>query len=406
MRRLIVENIGPIKYADLELAKVNVFVGSQGAGKSTLAKIVSFCSWLEKHKADDIVFLDAVSKLKSYHRLASYFKTDSKIYYQGEDIVYSYGWSSDTMHVPEKFKNANAFSFNEKELVLFATGKNINPKVIYIPAERNFVASVPNLQDYKEDADSLQGFVVDWYNAKRHYTSLTPLPVLNLDAKFYSAENTTDSIILKNGDLVPLAAAASGFQSLIPLLIVVDWLSNGIYKIDKPFSPSEHEKIMSTLADIRSQQSKEELEQLKKRLVGFIEGKIYTHTQFVIEEPEQNLFPQTQKDLMYYLVSALDHGKNHHLLLTTHSPYILSALNNLLYAHKVGHKGDKKLVGGIIPETSWLDFEQTKAYFVCEGGVRSIMDEDTGMIAAEIIDSISDTLNSEFEQLLDIEHES
>ena len=34
------------------------------------------------------------------------------------------------------------------------------------------------------------------------------------------------------------------------------------------------------------------------------------------------------------------------------------------------------------------------------------MDEDTGMIAAEIIDSISDTLNSEFEQLLDLEHES
>ena len=137
---------------------------------------------------------------------------------------------------------------------------------------------------------------------------------------------------------------------------------------------------MSTLADIRSQQSKEELEQLKNRLVGFIEGKIYTHTQFVIEEPEQNLFPQTQKDLMYYLVSALDHGKNHHLLLTTHSPYILSALNNLLYAHKVGHKGDKKLVSGIIPETSWLDFEKIKAYFVCEGGVRSIMDEDTGMV--------------------------
>ena len=34
----------------------------------------------------------------------------------------------------------------------------------------------------------------------------------------------------------------------------------------------------------------------------------------------------------------------------------------------------------------------------------SIMDEETGMISAEAIDSISDTLNHEFEQLLDIEY--
>ena len=406
MRRLIIENIGPIQHVDLELAKVNVFVGPQGAGKSTLAKIISFCSWLEKHRSDDSVFLDAASKLKSYQRLASYFNPDSQIYYQGEDIIYCYGGDKEHISIPERFENANVLSPNEKETIWFAIGKSVNPKVIYIPAERNFVASVPNLQDYMEDADSLQGFVVDWYNAKRRYTSSTPLPVLDLDVRFYSSDNTPDSLMLKNGTPVPLAASASGYQSLIPILTVVDWLSSGIYKTNKPFSPSEYEKIMSTLEDIRSQQSVEELEQLKKRLVGFIEGKIYTHTQFVIEEPEQNLFPQTQKDLVYYLVSALDHGKNHHIVMTTHSPYILSALNNLLYAHKVAQQGKKEMVCGIIPESSWLDFKQTRAYFVNDGGVSDIMDEETGMISAETIDSISDTLNREFEQMLDIEYRS
>jgi hypothetical protein len=34
------------------------------------------------------------------------------------------------------------------------------------------------------------------------------------------------------------------------------------------------------------------------------------------------------------------------------------------------------------------------------------MDEETGMVSAETIDSISDTLNREFEQLLDIEYRS
>ena len=41
-----------------------------------------------------------------------------------------------------------------------------------------------------------------------------------------------------------------------------------------------------------------------------------------------------------------------------------------------------------------------------EATVRSIMDEEIGMISAETIDFISDTLNSEFEQLLDIEYRS
>ena len=54
MARLIVKNVGPIKDIDIELKKVNVFMGPQSCGKSTLAKIISFCSWLEKKKFMDI----------------------------------------------------------------------------------------------------------------------------------------------------------------------------------------------------------------------------------------------------------------------------------------------------------------------------------------------------------------
>ena len=48
MRRLVIRNVGPIRSVDIRLNKVNVFIGQQGSGKSTIAKIVSFCSWLEK----------------------------------------------------------------------------------------------------------------------------------------------------------------------------------------------------------------------------------------------------------------------------------------------------------------------------------------------------------------------
>ena len=57
MARLIIRNIGPIKNVDIELNKVNVFIGEQSSGKSTIAKIISFCSWLEKNaNKDDVLF--------------------------------------------------------------------------------------------------------------------------------------------------------------------------------------------------------------------------------------------------------------------------------------------------------------------------------------------------------------
>ncbi len=41
MERLIVKNFGAIKNIELELKKLTVFIGETGAGKSTIAKLVS-----------------------------------------------------------------------------------------------------------------------------------------------------------------------------------------------------------------------------------------------------------------------------------------------------------------------------------------------------------------------------
>jgi predicted ATPase len=41
MRRLIIKNFGPISDVDIEMKKYNFFIGGQGVGKSTIAKL--FC---------------------------------------------------------------------------------------------------------------------------------------------------------------------------------------------------------------------------------------------------------------------------------------------------------------------------------------------------------------------------
>lgn len=49
MASIAVENIGPLKQTgQIDLKMVNLFIGKQSTGKSTLMKILCYCRWVEK----------------------------------------------------------------------------------------------------------------------------------------------------------------------------------------------------------------------------------------------------------------------------------------------------------------------------------------------------------------------
>lgn len=336
MARLIVRNVGPIKDVDIELRKVNVFMGPQGCGKSTLAKIISFCSWLEKD-SDATMKAETgglVSLMMKFHRMEGYFQDDSELAYIGDDVAFFY-------HFPEPFPlnwKSDDFApshFRQDEFIFHKAQRSVNPKVIYIPAERNFVSVVPNLLKYAEQDDSLQSFVNDWFVAKKAYTEKQPLKIEMLGIEYYYSSKTDSDIVVMAGQKIRLSQSSSGFQSVVPLMALLSYLSSTIYEENKPFSPAENEQMREILSRVSSE-AKDGMEQkLIDRIKGFLQGKVYTHTQFVVEEPEQNLFPNTQCQLMYHLLSCLNHGKAHRAVITTHSPYILYALNNCLLANIV-----------------------------------------------------------------------
>ncbi len=339
MARLIIRNIGPIKNVDIELNKVNVFIGEQSSGKSTIAKIISFCSWLEKTVNKDNVFFgegkEAYRRLQTYHHIQSYFREDSVVCYLGENLVYAYNWPAEEQIPYPGWDFLNSEHFSVKEVFLFPSSKVVNPKVIYIPAERNFVSVVPNLQKYAENDDNLMDFLLSWQEARKKYPTSHKLALLNLGMDFYSQDGVSNMVSLPQGGVVALEAASSGLQSIVPLLTLIDWLAKGIYQENKPYSFEEIEKIRHLLDEVGKDLSLSDNDSLKERLAGIVSGKIYTHTQFIIEEPEQNLFPTTQRDLVYYLLKTINHGRKHRLVVTTHSPYILHAFNNSMILGQV-----------------------------------------------------------------------
>ena len=247
MARLIIRNIGPIKNVDIELNKVNVFIGEQSSGKSTIAKIISFCSWLEKTvNRDGVVFREgkeAYRRLQAYHHIQSYFRENSVICYLGENVAYAYNWPSEEALPYPGWDIIDRKHFSDKEVFLYPESKVVNPKVIYIPAERNFVSVVPNLQKYAENDDNLMEFLLSWQEARKKYSTSHKLALLNLDMDFYSQDGIYNMVRLPNGGAVALEAASSGLQSIVPLLTLIDWLAKGIYQENKPYSFEEIEKI-------------------------------------------------------------------------------------------------------------------------------------------------------------------
>lgn len=404
MARLIIRNIGPIKNVDIELNKVNVFIGEQSSGKSTIAKIISFCSWLEKTvNRDGVVFREgkeAYRRLQAYHHIQSYFRENSVICYLGENVAYAYNWPSEEALPYPGWNIIDREHFSDKEVFLYPESKVVNPKVIYIPAERNFVSVVPNLQKYAENDDNLMEFLLSWQEARKKYSTSHKLALLNLDMDFYSQDGIYNMVGLPNGGAVALEAASSGLQSIVPLLTLIDWLAKGIYQENKPYSFEEIEKIRHLLDEVGKDLSLSDNDSLKERLAGIVSGKIYTHTQFVIEEPEQNLFPTTQRDLVYYLLKTINHGRKHRLVVTTHSPYILHAFNNCMILGQVQENLTEELKTELDCRDAAIIPEFVSVWQISDGCLVDIKDARTNTIGKHYFNDVMNDMLDDYYLML------
>jgi len=121
----------------------------------------------------------------------------------------------------------------------------------------------------------------------------------------------------------------------------------------------------------------------------------------VIEEPEAHLYPESQK-LIIDLISLLSNMNENQIIITTHSPYILAAFNNLLYAFNVGSKKTVD-VSNIIDKKLWIDPDKLIAFYVDEGCIKDILDKETSLIMSEYIDSASLILNDTYDKLFNLD---
>ena len=416
MANVEIINIGPIKNIKIDLNQINVFIGPQSSGKSTIAKIISQCFWFEKNyilTGEEYYFYGG---LIDFHRMDdSYFSEDSEIIYDSQWIKITFkgkGKKSNVSVIEKKFSNEIYH----------------NLKIEYIPAERNFVSAISNLEKYSDSYDNIINFLNDWMIFKEILTNKkvysSPLKSINLKYK-YDSTKKEDLITLPNKKKVNLQRASSGQQSITPLLVVCEYLFNELYKQKRNPSPAERKHIQNLLPENmksdykwvidmqnfhnneKEQNNNEEVDKIKKKIfneLGFSTD--YNHSSVIIEEPEQNLFPETQKELIYHLFEIIkEKDRQHNLVLTTHSPYILYAINNCLMGNLVSNQDMDKTEKTDFEKTnflsrkSWISPKLISIWEIHNGTLKQIQDEDN-ILSENYFDIKMTDLTDEYFQLL------
>ena len=119
----------------------------------------------------------------------------------------------------------------------------------------------------------------------------------------------------------------------------------------------------------------------------------YQSAQVFIEEPEQNLYPESQRLIILSLINALVEAKkveseSSMIMLTTHSPYVISVVNALLSAASVAGKNTGN---EIIDAKYLLKPSEISGYFISDDGIfRSILDSELQMLSGMELDGVSD----------------
>lgn len=88
----------------------------------------------------------------------------------------------------------------------------------------------------------------------------------------------------------------------------------------------------------------------------------------VIEEPEAHLYPIAQKHLMHIIALMRNHIDSQ-IVITTHSPYLLAVLKNLLTAGQLSEKEPEAVaeIEALAPKLCWLNPDDVEVYHLKDG---------------------------------------
>jgi len=415
--QLFIKNFYTIDEFEWEIKDFNILTGAMGSGKSICVKLL----WFLEHILHTLIFYPSITRddldnSVFFARIADEFK---KIFHSGDsnfkttEIRYIYScnggtfdlqalWNNDNQclvwsskYLDEHLEKWKEFFGNKKKEIALDTGiiasnriyesiskdfKNTFPVgTMFIPATRAIAAITDN-------TDFLDPFIVNFIKTgKRLVRTEEELTDNEINKLLHIKSLKYDKkigliITLPNEKKISPQYLSSGQQELLYLLLFFNYM-----KRYPPYNFS-------------------------------------TRTSIFIEEPEAHLFPEGQKEIIEYIVRTFrlfnseinirNGDRSTRFFITTHSPYVLNVINNILKKgylfEKANSCSDKAKNKKIMNDINTLDFphltiDEISAHFIKESVDSMIRESENGAYLYEpMIESITQKINDDYNNVRDI----
>jgi predicted ATPase len=399
---LKIDNFLSIRDFEWKVEDFNIITGDMGSGKSLCIKLLKFFEDIisdllvlpYEQFLSDLEYSSFLERLIKEFKEVFYFESDDAKSGKRFNIRYLFSYESqkieiyiknddnDTVSVESSFlekllqswkdyvgKQSNITPDGFREVKLFlhdelqkTFGGHFPIATIFIPASRAALAFDSGsgdsyLKEYNELIKDLKRFT------SRKITQINS--ILKAKIKEIDSEIWLES---DDGRKVPISKASSGQQEIIYVLMLLDKLGKFRYSYGREQS-------------------------------------------LFIEEPSAHLFPLEQKqtiELIVQIFNSLKEEKNVvRFFITTHSPYILNSLNNILkkgsLIEKYSDKTDEIDDAVEIPN---LFIKDVSAYFIDSDGIgRSMVDENEKYIYDDKIAEISYFIDEQSRKLSEMKNE-
>ena len=443
METLQVENFLVLKEVEFSPNEFTIIIGPQASGKSLVIKLLYF---FRKFMRD--IYLESIGKgqvkrdvtkeglflFEQYFPRYAWGKLPFKIAYEIDEVVtvrvergkskqgrvrldYSsklaelhrrYKWEykkylaehSESLHLKERrrhrgimlgmdpwdeFKRANLDDFIKKYIISSA----------FVPASRSFFANLQkNVFSFLASNIEIDPFIKEfgrsYEHSKRLYRLIREFPFeedISKSEEVNREKRQTREMLSRVTNLVrEILRGEYVFED------EQDWIDNELYRVNVANASSGQQEALPMLL-----------------MLSTVPLFPHQRTAFLIEEPEAHLFPKSQQHIVDILSVLYRMGQQ--VILTTHTPYILAAINNLILAEDV-IASSPKLKQQVMDKLGMaypVKYEDVEAYIVQDGTINSIRNDKVRLVGTSLIDEVSndfDTLFNDFLDLLPMNKES
>lgn len=435
MQRIVISRFGPVEHFETDIHDVMLFIGPQASGKSTISKAIYFFKSIknelmqfiyevetENFEAETRRFFERL-----YDRLSEYFDYFSatrpfkiEYYYSPKkvaafklldrnldwkgNIEFNHDFQQEITNILAQARQAiKSISSRQKanlplnEFLQLEAEKRSSLKIIeryicelfeddttpvFIPAGRSLLATLA------DQTQGIRNLALDFFIR----AFLKQINLLRPSFRNGLHQMIRDHVRTGESDIKPHLSLAS---ELITNIL------KGEYRFEQGLEKIYYAPECAVQLNYASSGQQEAIWILLLLFKYMLDE---TNVFVVFEEPEAHLYPEAQKSIVELMALLANTAKNQ-VVVTTHSPYILSAFNNLLYAHQLGTKSPEiaQKAAHIVDSHYWIASERAAAYFMNGRNAESIIDPELRLIQAEKIDSASGLINNAFNALFDLD---